>query len=102
MQFKFFKLKRNLKKENLEINPVLYWRIILCITVVLISASFVFGFLSFIKINKDIIVSISDNNRKVESIDKNRVKNILEYFKNREKKSNEILNSNSSVVDPSL
>lgn len=105
MQLKFFKInikKNNIKKENFQPNPNLYWKIILYTIFLLILISFAFGFYFFTRTNKEMI-SLDENIKKQsEIVQKDRIEKVLEYFSERENKSAIILNSASPVVDPSL
>ena len=101
MEIKFLKRKKKFKKGGLGIKPDLYWRYILYVTFALILLSCVFGLYLFMKINNESaspVINISGEN----SIKKERIDKVLEYFSEREKKSIEILNSPSPIVDPSL
>lgn len=101
MEINFLKKKRKFKKESFRIMPDFYWRRILYVWVVLILASCVFGFYFFMKTNGELVLPVI-NVEEQNAIKKERFNSILEYFKEREKKSIEILNSPSLVVDPSL
>ncbi|PIP68850.1 hypothetical protein CO033_01775 [Candidatus Nomurabacteria bacterium CG_4_9_14_0_2_um_filter_32_10] len=101
MEIKFLKKKKKFTKGGLRIKPDLYWRYILYVTFILISLSFVFGFFLFRKINNQLVSPISNLDGQ-EIIDKGRINKILKFFKGRENKSIEILNSTSPIVDPSL
>ncbi|MFA5095482.1 MAG: hypothetical protein WC447_02390 [Candidatus Paceibacterota bacterium] len=101
MEIKFLKREKRFRKGGLGIKPDLYWRYILYITFILIILSFVFDFYLFIKINKEPNPPVLSTNER-EAIKKERIDKVLEYFKEREKKSIEILSSPSPIVDPSL
>lgn len=96
-----FKTKKNFKKKHLELNPGFYWKLIIGVTFVLIFFSFLFGYYVFSEVKKDSISPLS-NVIKKQPIEKERLDKVLEYFSAREKKSAQILNSPSPVVDPSL
>ena len=98
---KFLKKKKKFKKGGLGIKPDLYWRYILYTTFALIFLSSVFGLYLFMKINNEPIPPVVNVNGE-NSIKKERIDKVLEYFSEREKKSIEILNSPSPIVDPSL
>lgn len=100
MEINFLKKNKKLIRKDLEIKPDLYWKYILYITFVLIFFSFVFGFYLFIKISKEPVLSVNNTSGQ-ETIKKERINKVLEYFSDREKKSTEILNSPSPIVDPS-
>jgi len=97
------KKKKIYKKENFTINVGLFWNIILAVAFVLVVSSFVFGFFLFKKVDES--SSDSTSNKKdnsIEMVTKERINRDLQYFVDREKRSTNILNSLSPVVDPSL
>ncbi len=102
MKLKFLKNKRNFRKKISQINPNIYWNFILYSIFILIALSFVFGFWLFAKTNNESFVSDKDSGGQLGIVKKERLDEVLEYFSEREKKSNEILTSPSPVVDPSL
>lgn len=101
MEIKFFKTKKNFKKKNLELNPDFFWKLIVLLVFILILFSFVFGYYLFTESRKDPIFSLEDINKK-QAPEIEKTKKVLEYFSTQDKKSLEILNSPSPVVDPSL
>jgi len=101
MGMKFLKKKRDFIKEDMDIKPSLYWRYILYMTFVLIIISCIFGAYLFMKVNKKLdLPNINLSEQGI--VKKERINKVLEYFKEREDKSIEILNSPSPIVDPSL
>ena len=101
MELKSIKRKKKFKKGGSRIKPNLYWKYILYMTFFLILISFVFAFYLFIKTNKELSLPTIKTSKK-ETIKEEELDNALDYFKEREKKSTEILNSPSPIVDPSL
>lgn len=101
MEIKFFKKQKKFKKGGLSTNLDIYWKYIFYITLVLIVISSAFGLYLFLKINNKSIVSIANTDIE-NTIKKERVEKVLEYFSEREKKAIEILNSPSPIIDPSL
>ena len=102
MQISFFKNKNNFKKGNLKIRPDFYWHIILSFGILLILLSAVFGFYLFEQTERESNLSINSSNELIPTVKKERIDKVLEFFTLREQKSKEIINSPSSVVDPSL
>ena len=102
MKIKFFKIKKDYRKENFEINSDVYWKILVIFFTLTIFTSFIFAYNIFIQTNKDDVPVFENNNDKIGNKEKENMKDVLEYFSNREKKSEEIMNSSVSVVDPSL
>ena len=102
MKIKLFKKKKKFRKASLHLNPLLFWKLaILLILTVGVFAS-VFGYNLFKQINKEVVVSVSEDSSKVETVDPERISKVLDNFSLREKKSASILNSVVPVVDPSL
>ena len=99
---KFFKKEKKFKKESSGFNPNLYWKLAVCFRFVVILSAFFFGYYLFVQINKDIVLERSSINGQFETIKKDRIEKVLEYFSSRKQKSNEILNSPAPVSDPSL
>jgi preprotein translocase subunit Sec61beta len=102
MQIKFFKTKKTFKKGGIHINPNIYWGICLGVAFVIVAASVVFGVLLFREINKELVIAAENNNTQIKKINMTRIEKVLNYFKERENESFEILNSPAPVVDPSL
>ncbi len=101
MQIKFLKKKKKFVKGGSNIKPDLYWRCILYMTFALILISCAFGLYLFLKINQESTTNSTIVNNQ-EIIKKERLNKVLEYFKERENKSIEILNSPSPIIDPSF
>ena len=102
MDLKFLKRKKNFKKGNFQIRPDLYWHLALCVGVLFTFPFFIFGFYLFKQVNTEPELQAQNSNKQIEVAKKERVQNVLKYFSDREKKSTEILNSPSPIVDPSL
>jgi hypothetical protein len=102
LKLKFLKTKKDFRKKTSVINPYIYWNFVLYITFVLIMASFIFGFLLFIKTNRESPVQAVDTSGQIGIVKKERINKVLKYFSERKQKATEILNSPSPVVDPSL
>ena len=99
---KFFKKRNSFKKKSEEINPSFHWIFIFFMGFLLTLTAFAFGFYLFKQINKEPILSVNSVSGQVETVKKERIEKILEYFSLRKKKSNQILNSPAPIVDPSL
>lgn len=102
MDIKIFKNKKSFKKGGFHSNPNISWEFVLWGSLTLVLASFVFGFYLFAQTNKEFILPATDAGRQIPTINKDRILKVLNYFSEREKKSVEILNSSTLVVDPSL
>ncbi len=104
MIIKFFKKEKNFKKEkeSLWLNINFYWKLAVCFMFLIFLLSFVFGYRLFMRINKESAFSMNGGGNKIETVEKEKIEKILEYFSLRETKSNQILNSPAPFVDPSL
>ncbi len=102
MKIKFLKTKKVFKKQDFTIYPSFYWKMLLAASFVLMLASFLFSFLIFLKINKETTVSPEELDLQTQTVKHERIDSVLKYFKEREDKTNEILNSPAIVIDPSL
>lgn len=101
IEINFLKKKKKFKKGGLRIRPDIFWRYVLGMTIILVFLSCALGLYLFLKINKEPISSAISIDQK-QTIRKERLKKVLDYFSEREKKSMEILNSPSPISDPSL
>lgn len=101
---KFFKKEKNFTKEqeSLWLNINLYWKLAVFVIFVVLLLSFFFGYYFFMQINKEPILLIEGDNSQIETVKKERINKVLEYFDLRKQKSNQILNSPAPVIDPSL
>lgn len=102
MKIKFFKIKKDYKKEDFRINPSIFWRILVIVALMLLVVSFIFSYNLFRQTNKQDDLMIGENNGENRNKEKEKIKEVLDYFSEREKKSTEILNSPVTIVDPSL
>ena len=104
MKIQFFKKERNFKKEkeNLRADMNFYWKLAVCLMLVIIILFAVFGYYLFVRINKESAVSFSSAGNQITTVKKERIEKVLEYFSLRKQKSIEILNSPAPVADPSL
>ena len=103
LNFSFLKRKNNiLKKDNSKFNPEFYWKIILYITFAIIIGSFAFGFIIFMQMNTDYTDSPEASSAQTNLVKTERVEKVLKIFSDRENKSNGIINSPSTIIDPSL
>jgi hypothetical protein len=102
MKIEIPKIKKKFKKENFKINPGVYWKTMVILFLVLAVGIAVFAYNLFSQINDDNDSLIAEANQKIEKEKKDKINKVLEYFSERETKSNEILNAPSPVVDPSL
>ncbi len=99
----FFKSLK-FKKEVIIININIYWKIIVIISFILILISLYFNINFLQKISKELDEEAITNYAalRTKTIKKEKIKNALDYFLSREKKSIEIINSPVLINDPSL
>lgn len=102
MEIKFLKKEKKFQKENLRLSINFYWKISVFVMLVATLASFVFGYYSFTKINKELVFHTDRTREQAEKSRKDKVNEVLEYFFLRQEKSDHIFSSPSSIVDPSL
>ncbi len=101
---KFLKKEKNFTKEreSLWLNINFYWELAVFIMFVVVLLSFSFGYHLFMQTDQEPILETSGASVQVGTVKKERIYKVLEYFSRQNKKSNQILNSPSPVVDPSL
>ena len=102
MTLKLFKKQKSFRKGGLHIDPNICWKYILFATFTIILLSFAFSFFLFLEVNKSSPVSSAPATSTLDQISGERIDKALEYFRNRQTKSSEILNSPSPLVDPSI
>ena len=102
MKIKLFKIKKRYEKEIFKINPSIYWKVLVIFSALLMIGSFVFAYNLFTQTNKEDSLIVGNNTQKIGNKEEEKIKDALEYFSEREKKSVEILNSTIPIVDPSL
>ncbi|MEK7128239.1 MAG: hypothetical protein AAB933_01585 [Patescibacteria group bacterium] len=98
------KRERKFKKEEESwwLNMDIYWKLAVLLMFLGTVLAFFFGYRLFIEINKELVVFSNDANSQIETVKKETIEKTLQYFTEREKKSKEILNSPSPLIDPSL
>jgi hypothetical protein len=98
----FKKPKKNFRKGGFQINPDITWEFVLYIAFAVIVAFVIFGYYLFGQTDADLVSTSADSSDQIPTVKEDRIDKVLEYFSGREKKSSEILNSPSPIVDPSL
>ena len=101
MKIDFFKTKKSFHKKSSLPDPNIYWRLTILLFTILMIASSLFGYYTFMQIRQEAEYSIENIKRRAP-VEHERIEKVLEYFFLREKKSFEIINTPSVVVDPSL
>ena len=102
MKIKIPKIKKSFRKGGFHTNPNISWEIVLGLALVLILASFIFGFYLFTQVSRESVLPTTDSDKQIPMVDESRLEKALDHFSERERKSAEILNSSVPVVDPSL
>ncbi|MFZ3011550.1 MAG: hypothetical protein WA060_00935 [Minisyncoccia bacterium] len=99
---KFLKKEKRFKKKDFVLDAFFYWKLVVLGVFLMIILFFFLGFYLFTKINREPDLSTLGEVKQIPTVDKNRMLEVITIFTEREKKSAEILNSPSPVVDPSL
>ncbi len=102
MKIKFFKKENNFKKKDFELNPNLYWSFSLIFLLIIIILSFILGYFLLKKVDKDLAPSNESAVTQTPLIDHSRIDTVLFFFSEREKRSNQILQTPTPILDPSL
>ncbi len=102
MKIDFLKKNNSFKKKNFSFNPSLYWRFALVVVFSLLVIACIFGYSLFVGTDQESIQPALSDGSKAIKVDIDRIDKALNYFSDRETKSNQIINSPAPVVDPSL
>ncbi len=90
------------RKESLWLNIRLYWKLaVLFMFLVAVSSAF-FSYYFFRQISKELVVEEGGSISEVETVKKERIGKVLEYFAARKLKSSQILSTPRIIIDPSL
>jgi len=101
IKINILKKQRDFKKKEFDLNPLLYWRIALAAAFIIIIFTFFESYRLFMKINREPSVAAGEQSAQVPSLSRERIDKVLQYFSERERKSQAILNSPVPIVDPS-
>jgi len=101
---KFFKKGNNFakKKDGFFLSINFYWRLAVLFIFLMALISAFFGYYFFRQINEELIKEEANAISPAETVKKERIEKVLEYFSLRKQKSDEILNSPAPIIDPSL
>ena len=102
MKITFFKKENSFKKKDFKLDSNFYWKIAVGIAFCSILFAIFFGFSFYIQISREPVLPASSDGGQVPTVRKDRIEKALNYFSTKEQKSNEILNSPSPLIDPSL
>src|SRR3989344_1532658 len=99
MKIGFFKKEKHFKKPNFVFHTNLYWKVAMCIVFGLSIISCIFGYSLFIKVNQEFTAqNTMQDSTQMQKTKKAKIDTVLQYFSDREQKSNDILSSPSYVV----
>ncbi len=102
MKINFIKKENVFKKEKMNSNINFYWNLAVSFMFVVALACAVFGYHLFVSVSAESVPLSDGTSSRIDTIKKERIEKVLEYFSVRKQKSNQILNSSVPVVDPSL
>ena len=102
MKIKFFKKEKKFKKETKWFDMGLCWKIAVSVMFLATIATAFFGYYLFQQTNKEPSLPTGGSSGQVETVKKEKIDRVLEYFSQRKQKSDQIINSPSPIVDPSL
>ncbi|MDQ5922312.1 MAG: hypothetical protein QG644_20 [Patescibacteria group bacterium] len=104
MKFELHLKKKDkiIKKENYQPNADKYWRVILGMAFVLITGSFVFGYILFKKTTSNFDPNLNILKDNSALLRKERIDKALDGFSDKKSKTMEVLSYPAGVVDPSL
>lgn len=97
---KSLKIKKSFKKENFQVNINIFWRFFVLLFFMVIISGSVFVYKVFQKFNEN-FYNKENKEKIIDSNKKQEIENVLKYFEEKEKKSDEVILFNS-VIDPSL
>lgn len=97
-----FKTKKVFKKENNQIDPNKFWNALLSVFFLIFLGGAVFGYFTFQNLTKDLAVNTENDQNSVGTNQRNKIKNIIEYFDQKQANSGKILESETLIIDPSL
>ena len=102
MKITFFKKEKSFKKVKLHPDLNFFWKLAVFFLFMVILASAVFGYYLFLQTNKESTLDTVLEYTHIQTIKKERIQKVLKYFFVRAEQSNQIINSPSPVIDPSL
>jgi hypothetical protein len=98
MDLEFLKNKNKFKKGGIHIDREIYWNGCLAVGLLIIFAGAAYGFILFRGVSREQEPAPLDIGK---VIDKNALAKTLNYFNEREKNSENVINSPSPLADPS-
>lgn len=98
----FTKKEKKFVKESYGFNITIFWKMAVCLLIFILAASAVFGYYVFMQINKESSSGTIPPSNQFQTIKKERIDAVLEYFSKRKEKSTTIIASPAPVIDPSL
>jgi len=101
MDFKFFKKKKKYQKNFFKNNVSFFWKLILFLFFVFLLIIVFFSFHTFKKINQETIFLNEEIELIIKNQEKDKLKDILNYFSQKELKTEEIFETDFLIIDPS-
>src|SRR3989338_6354260 len=101
LDLKFLKPNKRFQKKKGWARPEFYWQGILLLALASALGFAIFAFYLFRKISGETAVSSPLADQQAEMIKKERIQKALDYFAQRAKKSENIINSPAPLTDPS-
>src|SRR5579862_3911214 len=102
MAIKFFKKEKIFAKEKTSLNVSLYWKLAVFFVFLATLGAVAFGFYLFMQVNQDFTLEAGSTSGQVDTVKKDRIDHVLDFFTARAKKSDEIIAAPAPVADPSL
>jgi hypothetical protein len=102
MKINFFTKRNDFKKKDFNFNTNFYWKLALFGGFVITISVLFFGYNLFMQINRETLLPDSNAGGQSQSVNEEKLERVLSVFIKKENKSLQIINSKSSVVDPSL
>jgi hypothetical protein len=102
MEIKFFKREKHFEKEGSWLNLNLFWDIAVCLVLLSILGAMIFGYYLFMETIRESTPGDAPLAGQIETVKKDRIDKVLQYFSVQKQKSTQIINSPAPLVDPSL
>jgi len=102
IKFLNFKKEKHFKKKEFVFNTNSYWQVAVFVSLAIVVSFGVFGYYLFLQTSKEAAPRAVSESGEIPMIKTGSLEKALGYFSERAKKTSQILNSPSPVVDPSL
>lgn len=91
-----------IKKEKFDVRAGAYWKFVIFFFFILILGAFGFGYYVFESVNETDENIKTNTNLSNESIQEERLNDVLKYFLQKEEKFNTVIVKPAPIIDPSL